>query len=107
MALRIGQPQAASYPAVLPEEPAAPEVPMDMPAEAMPEAPMTEGSAVEWLQEAIDLCKQYQCPEELAYALEQSLVHLIGPSAVGATEAPEPEAPAPPPAEEPAEEPEE
>lgn len=82
MALRIGgrmpeQPQEA----MLPEEP------MDMPVEEAVElAPAEPGSAVEWLQEALDLCGAYQCPEDLAYALEQALVHLIGPSAVGATE---------------------
>lgn len=99
MALRIGggmpQIDAASNPAVMPED-----EPIDAPAlpdEAMELAPSEPGSVVEWLQEAIDLCNQYQCPEELAYALEQALVHLIGPSAVGATE------PAMPPAEAPAE----
>ena len=89
MALRIGQPAATSYPAVLPEE----ELPLEAPVEDIPEmpamgqsTPMDGGSVVEWLQEAMDLCNQYQCPEDLAYAIEQALVHLIGPSAVGATE---------------------
>lgn len=94
MALRIGQPQAASYPAVMPEE----ELPVEAPAEEIPELPVMEepmpmepGSVVEWLQEAIDICKSYDCPEELAYALEQALALLIGPSAVEATESvPEP-----------------
>ena len=91
MALRIGQPEAAGYPAVLPEEELTteqlPELPMEEP-DAL--APMDSGSVVEWLQEALDICKSYECPEELAYALEQALTMLIGPSAVSATE------PAPP-----------
>src|SRR3990167_1926066 len=96
MALRIGpeagmmpQMNAASNPAVLPEE----EDPMmDMPAEMpeMPAAPPMDGNAVEWMQEALDICKQANCPEELAYAIEQALVHLIGPSAIEATESLEP-----------------
>ena len=89
MALRIGQPQAASYPAVLPEE----ELPVEATVEEASELPVTgqsmDGNAVEWLQEALDLCKSYNCPEDLRYALEQSLIHLIGPSAVEATEPPE------------------
>lgn len=84
MALRIGQPEAAGFPAVLPEEEA--EMPMEMPEELPAEGPMESGSVVEWLQEAMDICRNYDCPEELVYALEQALVLLIGPSAVGATE---------------------
>ena len=92
MALRIGQSQSASYPAVLPtdeeglttEPEAAIEEAVQEP--LVEEAPIESGSVVEWLQEAIDICKSYECPEELSYALEQALALLIGPSAVGATE---------------------
>ena len=101
MALRIGQAQAASYPAVLDTDEegltGAPSVQDAAIEEAVQEplvdepmdSSMESGSAVEWLQEAVDLCQQYQCPEDLAYAVEQALIHLIGPSAVGATESPE------------------
>lgn len=97
MALRIGgglpQMEAASDPAMMMDEAPMPEMPLE-PVEA-PVSDMGGGSVVEWLQEAMDLCNQYQCPEDLAYAIEQALVHLIGPSAVGATEpAIEPEIPA-------------
>ena len=85
MALRIGQPQAVGFPAVLPEE----ELPVEAPMEEAPMALPDEaepGSVAEWLQEALDICRAAQCPEELGYALEQALVMLLGPSAVEATE---------------------
>ena len=62
---------------------------MEAPVEEAPiEEPMDmgPGSVAEWIQEALDICQQAQCPEELAFALEQALTLLIGPSAVGATE---------------------
>lgn len=95
MALRVGQMNAAAQPAVLPEEqpPAAPPAPEEMAPDMPMNQPMEAGSVVEWLQEALDICKQYQCPDGLEEALEQALVLLIGPSAVGATE--EVSAPAP------------
>ena len=92
MALRIGpeagmmpQMNAASNPAVLPEE----EDPMmEMPAEVpeMPAAPPMDGNAVEWMQEALDIAKQDGCSEDLFNAIEQALIHLVGPSAIEATE---------------------
>lgn len=100
MALRIGGPPTAGMmpqmspgvagQAVLPED----EMPMEDPIEEMSvEEPMglEPGSVVEWIQEAIDLCKQTPHSDDLAYALEQALTLLIGPSAVGATEPLEPE----------------
>ena len=86
MALRIGQPSAASYPAVLPEEPITDGPVEEVPALLEEGSGLTDGSAVEWIQEALDLCKGYDHSDDLQYALEQALVHLVGPSAVGATE---------------------
>ena len=91
MALRIGQPQAASHPAVLDTDEEG--LINEQAAPAVEDEPLVEesgsmegGSVIEWLQEALDIGKQAGCPEELLYALEQALVHLIGPAAVGATE---------------------
>lgn len=92
--LRIGgimpQVSATSQPAILPED----DMPMADPVEEMSVGEpmgMEPGSVVEWIQEAIDLCKQAPHSDDLAYALEQALTLLIGPSAVGATEPMEPE----------------
>ena len=117
MALRIGGPMGQMNAASPPTAPAAAMPPEEqaITPEAL-QAPVEEpmgmegGSAVEWLQEAMDLCRGTPHSEDLAYALEQALIHLVGPSAVGATESigPEPvetepeapSAPAEPPAEE-------